>query len=42
MVMDITEANAKECVRGILTGLDYLHERYVKAVMSVALQSLVT
>lgn len=27
---NFTEANARECVRGILTGLDYLHERYVR------------
>lgn len=33
---NFTEANARECVRGILTGLDYLHERYVIiAVMNV-------
>jgi serine/threonine protein kinase len=25
---NFTESNARECIRGILTGLDYLHERY--------------
>jgi Protein kinase domain len=32
---NFTEANARECVRGILTGLDYLHERYVSIVAFV-------
>jgi serine/threonine protein kinase len=36
---NFTEANARECVRGILTGLDYLHERYVRnALVNVVWQ----
>jgi Protein kinase domain len=34
---NFTEANARECVRGILTGLDYLHERYVQRPTAAAM-----